>query len=238
LSQNEDVEIEPVLWCGSVIESKLAIQKEAEALRRKLVEKDDYIKKIDETLKELTKLKNEGEDQLLEKFSLLLNEKKLKIRDQQRLLASSNVDPAKLEEIEESRVGIKERSAGPSSRLKRKGAEKDDDEDSDDGFEKMDIDPVVEEEEIDDDQRTESGSETEGESPPPPPNRKPAARPPAKTSLPSRNPRGSSAQLSSNDPPKKLTEPPPKRELPFAKKPPPKPLAPVEDSETESDDEL
>lgn len=88
---------------------------------------------------ELVRLKTDNESQLLEKFSLLLNEKKLKIRDQQRLLACSNVDPAKLAEVEASRASGSSRSPGLSRKGKRK-ADENDDEGSDDGFEKMEVD--------------------------------------------------------------------------------------------------
>ena len=70
------------------------------------------MRRLNESLAELVKLKAEEENSLLEKFSLLLNEKKLKIRDQQRLLASANVDPARLEAVEEVRAG-RGHSAGP-----------------------------------------------------------------------------------------------------------------------------
>lgn len=55
----------------------------------------DIIKKLNEQLEDLIRAKQEHETLLLEKFQALLNAKKLKIRDQQRLLAGAKVDPQK-----------------------------------------------------------------------------------------------------------------------------------------------
>lgn len=53
----------------------------------------EKISKLTEQLKGLEEAKLEHENALLAKFSQLLNAKKLKIRDQQRLLAGASVDP-------------------------------------------------------------------------------------------------------------------------------------------------
>lgn len=164
-------------------------------------------------------LKTENETQLLEKFSLLLNEKKLKIRDQQRLLASSNVDPSKVEAIEDSRTAIRSRSAGPFRKGKRKATEpKSDDEDSDAGFEKMDVDEAAQDSEQED-VRTQSESEDDDSEPVLPP------------------PRKQTTKQASAEPVL-----PPKRDLPFKEKAKQQVQArpPKEGSETESgeDDEL
>jgi hypothetical protein len=185
---------------------------------------------------------------MIEKFSRLLNEKKLKIRDQQRLLASSNVDPAKLAAIEQARTETKARSAGPSRAGKRKGVIKDEsDEESDDGFEKMDVDaqqPAADSEEDPaqtPDHSTAEDSEDEA-SPVPPPTRKAAskAKPAAKETRaaledsededpPLTRRAANQAALAAKKTRGKSSEPPttpesprapiPKRELPFGRKP-------------------
>ena len=83
-------------------------------MRRNILEKEAENRKLNEALEELVRLKIEHEDGLLEKFSLLLNEKKLKIRDQQRLLTGATVDPARLAAVEGSRTGARSRSPGKS----------------------------------------------------------------------------------------------------------------------------
>lgn len=214
------------------------MREELEALKRRIDEKEDTIRKLQASSDELVRLKNENETQLLEKFSLLLNEKKLKIRDQQRLLTDANVDPAKVEAVEESRLAVRSRSAGPSRKGKRKAASKApaSDDESDAGGEKMDVDEEQAANDSDDRQRQTSDEDTADEtqsedddSAPPLPAKKPAAEP---TSQGSSN---TAALVDDYD------VVPPKRELPFSKKPPAQPSKPVvagDDSETQSDDEL
>lgn len=85
---------------------------------------------------DLIATKEDSERTLIDNFTLLLNEKKAKIRDQQRLLATAKIDPVAHGKIAASR----KREAGPSRPGKRKGPESD--EESEDGFENvaMDID--------------------------------------------------------------------------------------------------
>ncbi|EHK96389.1 hypothetical protein M7I_7888 [Glarea lozoyensis 74030] len=176
----------------------------------RMEEKDAQIKKLEEGMDELVKLKTSHESALLEKFSILLNEKKLKIRDQQRLLSASNIDPEKLEEVARSRDS-RSRSAGPSRSGKRKLAVKDDE--SDDGFEKMEV-----EEEADvlndsdgEGRRTPepdlTASEDSDDEPVPPPIRKTAH------SQEMNEPPSSAAEVKKED-----FVPPPRRELPFQHK--------------------
>ncbi|TVY15854.1 hypothetical protein LARI1_G005655 [Lachnellula arida] len=103
LRETEDEQPDLFEWCGQVVESKSKSTTELQTLKSNIKHKDEQFKKLEESFAELVDLKNGHEKSLLEKFSLLLNEKKLKIRDQQRLLASSNVDPAKLEALEAAR---------------------------------------------------------------------------------------------------------------------------------------
>ncbi|KAK0122403.1 hypothetical protein ONS95_010641 [Cadophora gregata] len=223
-------------WCSESVLENTKIAQELQASNLKLDEKDAQIKKLEVALAELVQLKNDNDTQLLEKFSLLLNEKKLKIRDQQRLLQSSNVDPTQVAELEEARS--RSRSAGPSRKGKRKAGAVE--EESDDGFEKMDVDnkPTTEDSDqepaknLDDSTADEETADEASED-----DHEPAA-PPPKRKTPAKQEQNSS-QASSSKTLQEL-EPPPKRELPFAKKPPAKAPAPppAAGSETESDDEL
>lgn len=215
------------------------MREELEALKKKMDEKDDTIRKLQASSDELVRLKNENETQLLEKFSLLLNEKKLKIRDQQRLLADASVDPATVEVVEESRLAVRSRSAGPSRKGKRKAASKApaSEDESDAGFEKMEVDEEQAANDSDEKQRQTSDEDTADETqsdddegaPPPPPVKKTAAETKSQSS-------SHTAALVDGD-----DVVPPKRELPFSKKPPAqlsKPAVADDDSETQSDDEL
>ncbi len=71
------------------------LEHEISSLRAKYESAMDSIQKLNTQLEELTVAKNRHEEELIAKCVLLLNEKKLKVRNQQRLLASAKVDPAK-----------------------------------------------------------------------------------------------------------------------------------------------
>lgn len=214
-------------WCGSIVNSKNTAVNQLATERAHLRKKNEQVKRLEQTLAELERLKIDNENQLLEKFALLLNEKKLKIRDQQRLLASSNVDPARLAAVKASRNG-RAHSAGPSRDGKRKAGSKVESDEESNGFEDMEVDEDPNDSEQDrpqtpeDESTADEASEDEG----------PPIKPPG--------PRESSAEASSSKapPPKAPAPVPPKRELPFQKKAAPKPAPVVDGSETESDDEL
>ncbi len=209
------------------------------------IKKDEQITKLEKELENFVKLKNDNENQLLEKFSLLLNEKKLKIRDQQRLLANSHVNPARVEE----EMAIRPAAASRSGKRKQ-------DSDSEDVFEKMDIDeePVVKSEEEEEEQRQTTPEEstadedTAEEEPVVPPTKRKATVRRIKDNEKGEEMGAKSKGSSSKAPPPADSDIedytiPPKRELPFSRSTRPtapavKPAAPVDDSETGSDDEL
>ena len=87
------------------------------------------ISKLQQTLEEFTEAKYEHEHKLLEKFRYLLNSKKMKIRDQQRLLAGAKLDTTTAKGITNSRA-IRATSKDVAPRgFKCKAREDSDDED-------------------------------------------------------------------------------------------------------------
>jgi hypothetical protein len=208
-------------------------------------------------LDELTESKKAREAEILQKFCGLLNEKKVKIREQQRLLSTAQVDPSRLDAARASQAlqpKIEEdRKPAPSRRTKRKALEDasggGSSSDSDDGFEKvdastdkMDVDappknekesPESEDRETTDDDATATGSEADEEEPPAP-SPPPKARQPRK---PEPKGRAAAASKAGKGTRKDVAIHPPRRALrkttPKAASPPP-----AEGSETESDDEL
>lgn len=64
-------------------------------LTNQLQAAEKSIKDLQNSLNDLVQSKKEHENMLLGSFAQVLNEKKLKIRNQQRLLASANVDSEK-----------------------------------------------------------------------------------------------------------------------------------------------
>ncbi|PMD38820.1 hypothetical protein L207DRAFT_513302 [Hyaloscypha variabilis F] len=215
-------------WCGLALTAKRAIENELQSQQKALRQNTEQVQKLEVKLAELEKLKNAHENDLLEKFSLLLNEKKLKIRDQQRLLASSNVEPARLADVEESRSG-RAHSAGPSGKGKRKAdARVETDDEESDGFENMEVDEAPESEQ--DQPQTPQDESTADE----------ASEDEAPVSAPTRSNRQKSpVQASSSiaSPPPKDAVLSPKRDLPFQRKPAAKPAPVLDGSETESDDD-
>lgn len=95
LAQDEEQEVSLFAWAGSALESSASLEKEVLHLSHKYDEQGNMVKKLNAQLEDLIKAKQEHENALLEKFRELLNAKKLKIRDQQRLLAEAKVDPNK-----------------------------------------------------------------------------------------------------------------------------------------------
>lgn len=65
---------------------------EISSLRSRFTEQQRTINELQVQLDDLVKAKEEHEEMLLIKFVQILNSKKAKIRDQQRLLARANVD--------------------------------------------------------------------------------------------------------------------------------------------------
>lgn len=79
-------------WCSISALSATTAHDETSTLELKLEQQKDTIAQLTAQLEQLVQAKQEHESALLEKFKLLLNAKKLKIRDQQRLLAGAHVN--------------------------------------------------------------------------------------------------------------------------------------------------
>ncbi|KAI1780554.1 hypothetical protein F4818DRAFT_396092 [Hypoxylon cercidicola] len=244
LEEDEKTEISPFDWCVLALGSREKVQEDLAATNLKISTLEDSLKELKDHLDELIKAKEEDETQLLEKFRDLLNEKKVKIRQQQRLLASANVDPEKLANVTGGQSAQK-RTAQASRAAKRKV--KEEPESSDDELNKMDVDEKVDSDSAHDSAQedgeedrgettadetvSETGSDDEPASPPVKPQRRQAV---ASAS-------SSKAASSEDSPPAKIRSPPPvQRELPFMrnKKPAAPAPKPVDDDETESDEEL
>jgi len=242
LSYDENQEIELFEWCGIAVQSTSNSANELASFKSKFREQQETIAKLNAQLEELIAAKTNHEAELLEKFCDLLNEKKAKIRDQQRLLATAKVDPQKLAAVQASRKSSKKASAGPSRTGKRKADNGQlMDEDEDDGFEKMDIDvdqmlndSDQQEIETPDEDETETADEDNDVVPqtiPPTANTRRAGKATAENKL--SGIQSKQDQDMEDDPPKT----PPRRELPFAKKKEPQAKPPVQDEETASEDD-
>ncbi|KAJ5404080.1 DNA double-strand break repair and VJ recombination XRCC4 C-terminal [Penicillium cosmopolitanum] len=136
LKQSE-AEIELFEWAGTAAARNRALEQETSTLNARYQEAANTVQKLTQQLEDLVQAKAQHENQLMTNFTQLLNEKKLKIRNQQRLLASATADPDKVSEIQASAMQFNQSSESP--RLAKRGHGNTTDEESDD-FEPMDID--------------------------------------------------------------------------------------------------
>ncbi|KAJ4254885.1 hypothetical protein NW762_009683 [Fusarium torreyae] len=244
LNHDPDEAIELFEWCGAAVESS-AVSKQAVAdLSVRSSEAETAVTQLQSQLDELIKAKEEDEIVLLRKFRDLLNEKKLKIREQQQVLASISANPSLPGQSQPSQVVGAEiddpkprkptRQAGKSRTSKRKApASKRAEESEDDaGAEAMDVDIKQEAEDTDPGNTTEATASvaTDDDNEDDAGVRSSSSRQndaPGSTAAPERKPSPGGTE-----------KPPPPRALPFATKKTAKPAPAPTGSETESDDEL
>ncbi|KUI73581.1 hypothetical protein VM1G_09278 [Cytospora mali] len=215
-SESATENIELFDWCNDAVEVRGQLEKELVELKRKHADLERLV--ADETahFKELERSKNEFEAEHDSFLRDLLNEKKLKIRTQAKVLSTAQVDEDKLAAVSAKAKGSKTKAAskrggapGASSKGKRKADEAaTPDEESDDeaAADMMDIDPKpkspeqdLEEKELSDAGRTTEGSETASE-----PEAEPEAEPePKKAGRSSARKKGARASPS---PPAKMSK--------------------------------
>ncbi|KAK3109449.1 hypothetical protein LTR53_017285, partial [Teratosphaeriaceae sp. CCFEE 6253] len=240
LKQDDEQEIDLFTWASTAAAATDGLRQQNSELRTDAGSQEERIAKLSRQLDDLIKAKKDHEDELLKKFAALLNAKKLKIRDQQRLLASAKVDPQAAAAIHNSRSGdSRTREAGGSRKGKRKA----------NGGEDLDLDAVdvsderaaaengANDDDDDDQEEQQTPQQTEDEVT----EDEEEAGFDAAPAPPLTQGRASSG---SSRPPTDPGPPPPRRELPFAAKSAPsgakKPLpdpAPAEVEEDETDDD-
>lgn len=140
LPQTEDTdEIDLFGWAVQVIDKRDELENTTEEFQETARLKDEVVNALQEQIDELVKAKAEHEEQLLAKFAALLNEKKLKIRNMQRVLSTAQADPSKLKEFQ----GAKGDAAPSRTRRGTKRRAEPEQTEESDGFETMDVDDVV-----------------------------------------------------------------------------------------------
>ncbi|KAJ5431930.1 hypothetical protein N7445_008428 [Penicillium cf. griseofulvum] len=139
LQQNDEQAVELFEWTGIAAARVHMLEQQVSSLTGHYRLAEEAMHRLNEQLEELIHAKTEHENRLVANFVQVLNEKKLKIRNQQRLLASATVDVTKVSEIQASIPEESHGSAKESHSAKRCALKMSDTEDSD-GFEQMDID--------------------------------------------------------------------------------------------------
>lgn len=89
LVKDEAQEVDAIAWASTAVLRCDDLEREVEGLKRKYEDQQRIIQDLQQQLEDLIEAKKMHETALLEKFRDLLNAKKLKIRDQQRILARS-----------------------------------------------------------------------------------------------------------------------------------------------------
>ncbi|CAH0040969.1 unnamed protein product [Clonostachys solani] len=220
-------------WCATAVDAAAESKALTASTATKIQDFESTIADLKHQLDELIKAKDEDETALLFKFRDLLNEKKVKIREQQKVIESAPItrvdDPPEEAEPVEAEPPKKGRKAATSRASKRKAPPTKVEEESDqEEFEPMDVDRVKSEpeetEREDDSEATASTtSDAEGDDVP----------------IKETTSKGKSSAPATK-PPTTASQPPAPRTLPFGKQratAPAKAPAPTE-SETDSDDEL
>jgi hypothetical protein len=158
LKQDDEQAVELFEWTGIAVMRADMLEQQVSSLTSRYRLAEDTIHKLNEQLEDLMQAKTQHETQLVTNFAQLLNEKKLKIRNQQRLLASATPDPSKGEVnqpkfsnyhtidrtaiVSEIQATIPEKEYGVAGQLhstKRSAQGLSESEDSD-GFEQMHLD--------------------------------------------------------------------------------------------------
>ncbi|KAF2165195.1 hypothetical protein M409DRAFT_24579 [Zasmidium cellare ATCC 36951] len=119
---DEKEEIHVFDWVDNAVASADDLRAQLERLQESAASQQEQLSKLTKDLDDLVKAKKEHEDDMLTKFAALLNSKKLKIRDQQRLLNGAQIDASAAEEVGKARRsgGGTCRRAGTSRAGKRK----------------------------------------------------------------------------------------------------------------------
>lgn len=118
--QKTDTEVDTLEWVDAAAAEADGLRLQLDVLRASVESQRDSIAKLTTELDMLVRAKKAHEDELLSKFAALLNAKKLKIRDQQRLLKSAKIDSDAAIDVSRSKSARTPREASSSRGGKRK----------------------------------------------------------------------------------------------------------------------
>jgi hypothetical protein len=94
LPKDEEYELNPFEWAQISAEAHTRTLQELSDIKARATSEQATISKLQGQLDDFIKTKSETEKEMLQQFMVLLNEKKRKIRDQNRLLAGAKVNEA------------------------------------------------------------------------------------------------------------------------------------------------
>ncbi|XP_044724586.1 DNA double-strand break repair and v(D)J recombination protein XRCC4 domain-containing protein [Hirsutella rhossiliensis] len=236
LKCDQSERIELFQWCDWSLDALAKHRKEAADSAAKAREMEAEVAVLQAQLDELLQAKQDDEAALLLKFRDLLNEKKVKIREQQKIITASSFRKQDSASSQPQQAGDNRAPhPAPSRARKRKAARRNvSEETSDDSDQAMDEAAVKSEPDDMDPGNTSDGTASASDDQD---DDSPAELGTARDVEPGRSASTGSKGGQQEAPLKKTTRgPPPRRDLPFANKQTTAP--PRADEETESDDEL
>ena len=118
--KDESQELDIIRWAGTAVERSNRLDREVRDLTSKYDEQSKKLAMLNHQLEDMIRAKIEHESSLLQNFKELLNTKKLKIRDQQRLLASAKFDSNEASKLQHARATSKHHTTTTSRAGKRK----------------------------------------------------------------------------------------------------------------------
>ncbi|KAE8375878.1 hypothetical protein BDV26DRAFT_266802 [Aspergillus bertholletiae] len=144
LKQDDQQAIQLFDWAGIATVRASTLENRFTSLLSRYRSAEDTIRQLNRQLEQFVSAKAQHEEQLIANFVQLLNEKKLKIRNQQRLLASAKVDREKVSWIQNA---TQDQYLQPHNNIraaKRTAAEISDGEaESEEEFETLELDQTV-----------------------------------------------------------------------------------------------
>lgn len=147
-------------WTLLLLEQRDKLEEEAATQKEKADAEQAMEAKLQKQLSDLVDAKVEHEKQLLSKFCTLLNEKKLKMRNMQRVLQTAQVDQKKLGDLAPLVGDDAEGSTNHGTKRQNDDDSDGEEDDESDGFETMVVDKPAEDEggDSDADSRDDHGS--------------------------------------------------------------------------------
>ncbi|CAG7967469.1 unnamed protein product [Penicillium olsonii] len=139
LQQDDEQAIELLDWAGISTARADDLEYQVSSLTSRYSLAENTIQKLSQQLEELMRAKAQHENQLVANFVQILNEKKLKVRSQQRLLAAATVNPMTMSEIQAG-IPAEPPATGNPHPGKRSARSISDTDVSSDDFERVDID--------------------------------------------------------------------------------------------------
>ncbi|TKA25550.1 hypothetical protein B0A50_05411 [Salinomyces thailandicus] len=102
---DEGEEVSPFDWCFTAVAQTDDLRDQLGTLQTSVSSANEQVSRLNKQLDDLVRAKKEHEAELLQKFAALLNTKKLKIRDQQRLLAGAQLPQESAQAVRDTRDG-------------------------------------------------------------------------------------------------------------------------------------